>query len=161
MFDMFFLRKLCIYIFFCKLTLADLHWREAGLRIDGGCTIVDHQFAGILVGIAEVAPVDAALVRSLDELQTAVLQGAVLEGYPKAHRRVGVRVQEPRVLVRSYLAAHTGILVDVHALADGRAIVIQLPADLTNPVTKSNCIEGGMLYVQGVTHFVQGNHGIH
>lgn len=41
------------------------------------------------------------------------------------------------------------------------AVVVQLPADLTNPVAKGNCVEGGVLHVQGVAHFVQGDHGIH
>lgn len=60
------------------LTLAHLERRKAGLRIDGRCAIIDHQLGCSGVGIPLVATVHATLVRALDELQTAVLQGAIL-----------------------------------------------------------------------------------
>lgn len=143
------------------LTFAHLERREARLRIDGRCAIVDHQLGGGRIGIAHVATVHSALVRALDELQAAVLQGAVLESEPEAHRRVGLCVQEPGVLVWCHLAANAGVLVDVHALADGRPIEVQLPADLLDTIAEGQRIEGRMLHVQRMAHLVQGDHRIH
>lgn len=104
---------------------------------------------------------DAALVRTLDELQASVLQCAILECKPEAHRRVGLCVQEPRVLMRCHLAANAGVLEDVHALANCWTIELQLPTNLTHPIAKCNFLECGMFHMQCMTHFVQRNHGIH
>lgn len=60
-----------------------------------------------------------------------------------------------------HLAANAGILVDVHALAYGRAIVVQLPTDLLDTIAERQRIEGRMLHMQRMAHFVKGDHRIH
>lgn len=60
-----------------------------------------------------------------------------------------------------YLTAYSGILKNIHALAHGRAVEIQLPANLPHAIAKSQRIEGWMLHMQRMTNFVECDHRIH
>lgn len=140
------------------------HWNrcEAGRWIVGHWSIVDDQFIGLRVGISNVSkkiiskvnhlitkthpnqpPVNATLVRTLDELQAAILSRGIFQRNPKSDSRFRFGVQIRRVLVGRYLSADAGILVDVHALRNGRSTETDLPADLLDAIAERDRLEGG------------------
>lgn len=109
----------------------------------------------------KVPPVQTALVRALDELQAPVLQRRILQRYPETDCRLRLRGQERRVLVRAHLAAHAGILVNVHALRHRRPPEAQLPAHLLDALAARYPLEQLVLDVQRMADLVQGQLGGH
>lgn len=90
------------------------------------------------------------LVRTFDELQATILSGRILQRNPEAHGRLGFRVQIRGVLVGRYLAADARVLVDIHALRNGRTTVAELPADLLDAIAERDRLECGRFCVESM-----------
>lgn len=94
-------------------------------------------------------------MRTLYEAQASILHGGILQRQPETDRRLGLRVQERRVLVGRHLAANARVLVNVHTLRHGWPPEAQLPAHLADAFAARQLPKDVMLGVQRMADLVQ------
>ena len=98
---------------------------------------------------------ERTFLRTRQEVQTTVLQVAVLQGDPNAGDLQRLHVQIAAILMHRNFAADERLLKDVHALANDGLLVIERFEDVLNVISERNALELVIESVQGVADLVE------